>query len=644
MMGRHLKPFSMNFANLLLFAWAGARRLPVLAVILLATASPPVAAAAPGCTAPPVDPTRVSRERPLVIAPQVEHVYLCDEAAENPRIGSMHEAMLWCLDHRRDAASRIARKLDEFEPGGPRGDIRMGYLAPLPLLDLFVRKGQEWVIDERKVDLYLNLIRKVKRPVVVYLAANQFVSLGDLPKALAGDPRNLMQLPDGRAPTISYFGFSIYPWTLLPDESIPVNRYRFLALRHVAKRLQALPREARDRIVAITLAGELHHMYPDFEAGTGAFAPALVTDYSPASVAAFRRWLQSRHGTIAALNRLLGTAYRDVEQVPAPGKDLRSVPQAPRAEHYDGFAGGSVPVTGWLWDPQCRVRSLELHVDGRPAGAIETGLNRQDVYRALDEVTTPNVGFRTDLDYRRLAPGEHLLQVVASDGRDQRYLLGESRITVVAPGQAGPTAVPRGTMGLRPVSDLGVRSYLDLPKDRQTLLHNRLAAEWDRFRSEQVRDFLQAFWTAARAAGLPESKLYSHQILAGANPTWNGNLFAGDATVGAGLPWRPGFNLYGGATDNEWLRKRLQEWQAADYGVPEFNPQQWKTPGAHRRALLAQYRQGARFVSPYMVSTIPDRFKPPQKNLLLGMEIRPDNPAEGSDQFYRAIVDLVREH
>ena len=51
--------------------------------------------------------------------------------------------------------------------------------------------------------------------------------------------------------------------------------------------------------------------------------------------------------------------------------------------------------------------------------------NRLDVYRALDEVDDPNVGFRHDLDFSRWAPGSYALQVVARTPQ-AAYELGQA--------------------------------------------------------------------------------------------------------------------------------------------------------------------------------------------------------------------------
>ena len=100
--------------------------------------------------------------------------------------------------------------------------------------------------------------------------------------------------------------------------------------------------------------------------------------------------------------------------------------------------------------------------------------------------------------------------------------------------------------------------------------------------------------------------------------------------------------MYGGATDSAWMRAFLARRKISDYGVPEFNPQQWKRDGAHLAAMQSHYDGGARFISPFYFSVIPDKFKHAQDNSIKRMELRPNNPQEGSDKFYRAIIELAK--
>ena len=402
-------------------------------------------------------------------------------------------------------------------------------------------------------------------------------------------------------------------------------------------------------MVAITLAGEVHHMFPDFENGMGAYDPVRVTDYSPASLAGFRAWLQRKYSSIGRLNSATGARYRSFAEVTAPARNALaagSVHPVDPVEHYDGFADGMLPVAGWLWDPQRHLTALELVVDGRSRGPMVRDFNRLDVYRAVDSVDDPNVGFRQDLDFSALAPGSHVVQVVGRTASG-RFELGRRRLEVVAgrvvPGDKGRAAfgAPEQLPALATLA--GVRASLDLPQAAvQRVLYNPLAREWNAYRAAQVNDYLAKVHEVARAAGLPADKLYSHQIVPRVNSSWNPQFFAADASLKAGLPWKPGFNAYGGAAGGSWMERFIREHGIADYGLPEFHPQQWKRPDAARRALALHRRLGARFVSPYYLSVISDRNEKTGATLNR-LEIRPNNLLDGSDQLYRAIRELAAQ-
>ncbi|GKS75254.1 beta-galactosidase [Acidovorax sp. SUPP950] len=605
---------------------------------ILAAALSLLGAAAHADTAP--RPARA----PFIVAPTIVGTMVCDEAASDPRIKTYEAAIDLCRARKRTGAAAINRLLDTLEPGGPRGQVQIGFTSTLQLLALYRRTATGWEIDTARVDEFLQLVADVKRPVVLYLAGDHFDSAGPLTDELEKDPRNLMQLPGGKPLELGYFGYRIAPYTLETDASIPVNRYRYEALRYVARRIKALPAEQQQRIVAITLAGELHHLFPDFEHGMGEYQNIRTTDYSPASVAGFQAYLARQYGSIAALNRQAGTAYAAFNTVPAPSHDVSREPASSLGEHYDAFADGTLPLSGWLWDPAGRVTGLDLYLDARYIGPVARGYNRLDVYRALDEVTTPNVGFRTDVDFSALRPGKHMAQIVARVG-GARFEVAQTEFTVMPRDRrvAPPNRRPPEVFGMKAASELpGVRSWLDLPKPQQGVLFNPLARDWNRYREQQVARLLGEFHRIASSEGLPADKLYSHQIVPNVNSSWNPQLFAADQTLHGSLPWKHGINLYGGATDSDWVRGFLAERKIADYGVPEFNPQQWKRDGAHLAAMQSHYAGGARFISPYYFSVIPNRFKGSAENGVNRMELGPDNTKDGSDRFYRAIIEFAK--
>ena len=514
---------------------------------------------------------------PFLIAPTVEGVLLCDEAVADPQILRMDAALALCRQKKKNGAPALTRLLDTLEPGGPQGQVQVGYTLTVQLLSLYrkpVKPRKDWQIDTEQVNALLRLIGQVERPVVLYLAADHFDSLGPIVEELRHDPANLMQLRDGKPLELGYFGYRIMPWTMQTDLAIPVNHYRTLALQYIAQRIKALPKPVQNRIAAITLAGELHHMYPDFENGMGRYQDIQVTDYSAASVAGFRQWLQQRYQSIADFNARTGLAYASFGAVPAPSKDIRKEKLTAFAEHYDAFADGILPLAGWLWDPQATIEQLDLYVDGRRIGPVPRGLNRLDVYRAEDSIRSPNVGYRYDFDYSALPPGRHAAQIVA-ETKKGRHALAEVEFVVVARDQSRTLQREPATVArLKSAKALaGVRSWLDLPRAGQDLYFNPLARDWNLYRNHQVQQFLAAFHQVAVRSGLPADKLYSHQILPRVNSSWNHQLFATDATIGGQTAWKQGLNMYGGSTDSDWVRSYLAQQKITDYGVPEFHPQ-----------------------------------------------------------------------
>ena len=609
-----------------------ARRAALLAALACA------AAPAPAQATPPAP------RQPLVIAPTVEGLLLCDEAVADARITDITAAYAECRRRQRDGAPALTRLLDTLEPGGPKGAVQVGYTLTLQLLALYKKTPKGWAIDTEQLDAYLRVISQVDRPVVVYLSADHFDSLGPLPTELAKDPRNLMHLAGGKPLELGYFGYRIIPYTLLADPAIPVNRYRFEALEEVARRIQALPRKVQDRIVAYTLAGELHQVFPDFENGMGAWQNIQVTDYSAPSVAGFRAWLQGKYQTVAQFNAQNGVDYASFDAIPAPARDIRKDKLNSFAEHYDAYADGTLPIAGWLWDPKESIDQLDLYLDGRRVGPVQRGLNRLDVYRAVAEVTTPNTGFRYDLDFSALAPGYHLAQVVAQSGGTP-YKLAQVEFVVVPRDQSRVKAVrAREAPGLKDAKQLaGVRSWLDMPRSLQDVYYNPLARDWNHYREMQVYGFLKAFHARAVQAGLPVDKLYSHQIVPDVNGSWNRQLFAVGLTLQGNTPWKQGLNMYGGAVDSAWLRTFMGLRKISDYGVPEFHPQQWKRQGAALAALQSHFNAGARFISPMYFSIIPAKFKQRAENGVNRMEVDPHNTKDGSDQFYQAIVEFAKQ-
>ncbi|GAB4090704.1 beta-galactosidase [Hydrogenophaga soli] len=212
----------------------------------------------------------------------------------------------------------------------------------------------------------------------------------------------------------------------------------------MVKKISTLPEKVKQRIVGISLLGEIHHMFPDFEKGMGEFDQPRVTDYSPASIAGFRQWLIQQHGSIQTLNKRMGTPFAKWDDVKAPGLEW---PQGatPTWNLYGHQANGWLPITGWAWNPSQKPMRISIVLDDTQVANAQLGLNRLDVYRAIDEVKDPNVGFRYDLDVSTLSPGPHQLQVwLEIEG--QQMLLGASTLNLAnTAGKAEPLAPKAAT-------------------------------------------------------------------------------------------------------------------------------------------------------------------------------------------------------
>ena len=174
--------------------------LPCVLALLLA----PLAALAQSTPVPEL-PARA----PFLIAPTVEGLLLCDEALADPQILRMDAALALCRQKKKNGAPALTRLLDRLEPGGPQGQVQLGYTLTVQLLNLYRKANKadkDWQIDAEQVTALLQLITQVQRPVVLYLAADHFDSMGPIVEELRHDPANLMQLRDGKPLELGYFG------------------------------------------------------------------------------------------------------------------------------------------------------------------------------------------------------------------------------------------------------------------------------------------------------------------------------------------------------------------------------------------------------------------------------------------------------
>ena len=545
-----------------------------------------------------------------------------------------------CTGPNGSAAPLVESTLSALEAGGPAAsNQRVGYTLAAPLLQLFRPEGDGWAIDTERVQRVARTIRDTSRPVILYLFATHFASDAPLEAALASDPKNLAQTRDGPMAQSRYYDSAINNWSIASTENELTAR-RVQAAESLLAEVCRLPAADLAKIRGVTLLGELHHLFPDFEAGMGFDRPYRVTDYSPQSTAGFQRYLQQEFTSIAQLNRVLGSAYGSFEEVQPPARDIRTEPLRRYTEHIDSFAQGTLPVSGWVFTstPKTQARTPWVHVyaNGVFMGKTPVDQGRQDVLAAKPEFGYANTGWRMDLDFRRLPAGLHRIDVLLEEAPGQMALLGTRHIAVMDQRQSTPVLRPQAELPKHSPASSSVQFHIDQPVEQASYYYNPLVPLWHAFRGKQVADYLRFFDSVVSRSCLKATPHYTHQIIPFTNPSWDANKFAIQASLQQrntpGI--RLGVSLYGHASYGEGFPKWFPSTGHRSYGVTEFHPLKPMTTGELRETLRQHERQGADFLSffiePYWQGQVVAR----GHNLF---SFDPDNRKFGADKLYEAV-------
>jgi hypothetical protein len=531
--------------------------------------------------------------------------------------------------------------LDSLQAHIP-GNVPLGYTISVNVYELFSKNAAgEFHFDPSRMAFFTDLFLAVGRPVVVNLRANHFV--GDdaaLLAELTSHPSSFALLNDGSPVRDDYYYNPVFAPNFSLDENIPLNRYRFGGFQAAVTLLAEFDREHPGILHAVTLAGEIHHFLPELAnpQAAGQFEGARMTDYSPESVRDFSTWLQTRHNSLAQFNSQFGTPFATWDEIDPPRHDLRTTPDAPAWSHMDSYANGLLPVFGWMKPPF--EATLRVFIDGEPVALAEYGLSRLDVYDAVPELAESDVGFRVDVDYRKLAPGRHVLHVILERPGGERLRVGDRRFTIEGPSGSVPAI---NVNHLNRLPECSGFAWLDHPPNDLRLRLNSYAFEWHEFREYQVNSLLLKFTDIAIQSGLSPDKLFSHQIMPHFEGSWNRVAFAVPARPPLGSRFSPGINLYGGSAVYRGMRQYLQ---VAANGVPELHPRMGKSISrdVFRRTLEYHRELGATFLSPYFMGLREPqgrRYMSEQSNLAEALLIHPLNIAVGSMYFYTALVKFL---
>lgn len=576
------------------------------------------------------------RAEPTVIAPLIEGQARCEAAYNAPALND-DQATSLCERLDKNGASGIAKVLDALGPKrSPSGRFELGYTLIIPLLSYYKPTASGWALDQHAIDLTLSDITDIDRPVVLHLSATHFNFQGQAFAAkLAEDPRNLMWTKTGPLVSDSYFNTPIHAWTIA-DDNAPINVYRREAFKDVLDTVCRLPAKVRDRIVAVSFLGETHQLFPDLQ-GTGASYQSkyVTTDYSPASKAAFRLWLKTRFGTVDKLNRYLGSHFDAFEAILPPQDDLKDQPAADRLRHLDENAAGSVAIFGWAASHELQP-TISVYVDGAFAGQTIADLSRLDVLDAQPDLGARNVGFRYDLDYRKLPPGTHTVDLLASSSTTVPYRLGERQIVVLGDASTRPASQIHVLPETRAL-DTRLSGFIDHPASMTRVLYNPLAELWDQFRFSQVTRFQEQFSKIAANSCFSHSALFSHQIAPILYPEYNPEKIGVEDSLKYNPNYNLGITMYGGsAFGGQFFRwKTAQGWKR--YGIGEFNPLVKLSPPQYRLMFERHHDAGAVYIAPYYMSEFP--FVATSE--LTKRVISPDNPMVGSRELYAAMKDLM---
>lgn len=590
-------------------------------------------------------PIDISSTSPMLLAPMVAVVDSCillqksSSPASNPGTSTLVNS---CTGHEGSAAQLVESTLARMEPREIHTTHQpMGYTLPAPLLQLFASSADGWAIDTERVKRVVRTIRDNNRPVILYLFATHFATDAPLEQQLAKDVTNLAQTRDGPLAQGRYYDSAIHHWTFATTQTDLTAR-RVEAAEALLAETCLLPEADRAKIRGITLLGELHHLFPDFETGMSFGSPYRVTDYSRASIDGFRHFLKAEFHRIDQLNRVIGANYLAFEDIAPPSRDIRTEPLTRYTDHIDSFAHGTFPVSGWAYvskDPHAQPASVHVHLNGKFVGKTLVDKSRQDVLAAKPEFGTANTGWRLNLDFRRLPAGLHKVDVFLESSPGHLVHLGTKEVAVMDKTQSPPrhqaqAALPRHDQP----RDGSVQAHIDQPTEQASYYYNPLVPLWHAFRGQQVADYLKFMDQVVARSCLSAKPRYTHQIIPFTNPSWDEHKFAIDSSLSARSMGniRLGVSLYGEASYGVSFAKWYGTTGHRRYGITEFHPLKAMSGLDLGQTFDRHAQRGADFLSFFVEPYWQEKLVPRGHNLF---SFDPGNPQFGSDKLYQAVKD-----
>ncbi len=584
----------------------------------------------------------------LLLAPMIGGLDLC--MIEPVNRAAEHDAHMK-QDCRRTDGSAAARVDATLTDIGPRfsaddGRYELGYTLNVPLLRLLRRQGNDWRVDPELVARFVRTIGNSERSVVLYLFATHFSVDAPIEAEIARDVRSLAVTPSGPLSIDTYHGLDVYPWSVATTDN-EITRRRLQAIDAVIEGVCSLSWWQRRKIKAVTLLGEVHHLFPGFEAGMGFASPYQVSDYSPVSTEGFRAFLAQQFKTVQALNRQLGSHFAAFTDIEPPGKDIRREPLKHFWEHIDSFAHGVLPINGWARakgaSPAAPPLSIRVYVNGKLAGRVSASLGRQDVLAAHPEFGTADVGWRFDLPFVPLAHGVHRIDVVAETTAGTLVKLGTRRFAFVDRAQSPAEPVAAAELPPLAAADASIVGSVDTPDDLSSVFFNPLVPLWHEFREQQVAHYLSFIARRLKGTCLSGTDTYVHQIAPFTNPSWDATKYAVGASLRPIAGLNLGISLYGesayGASFLDWYSGQPGHQR---YGVTEFHPLRGMDAAELGQTFDRHRAHGARFLT-FFVDGQPRRPVPKTQSVFVYTTFNPDISAFGSDRLFASVRALMND-
>jgi hypothetical protein len=531
------------------------------------------------------------------------------------------------------------RNISENKNG--TGNYKLGYTLYIPLLMLFESKGSDIQINMSIVRRIAKTVENVDRPVILYLFSNHFGVGGQVEQILAQNPDNLLQTVKGGMKKDSYYNVNIFPWSFVTTDN-EITRLRERAFNAILDEVCKLPKNIVARVEGVTMLGELHHMFPNFQAGMGFSGDYLISDYSKHSSDGFRKYLSGKYKLVADLNKQLGSDYSSFEAIPPPSKNIRTDTLKNYWEHIDAYAHGTLPIAGWVAKSQRNPAAedwVQIFANGKLIARTAVAFGRQDVLAAHPEISSADVGWSYDLDYSKMVPGLHRIDILLERGVEPLMLLASRQIAIMERSQATPMAVASTELPITAPANASALFHVDSPGDLSSYYYNPLVTLWHGFRKHQISEYLNHFGNIAKNKCINPNLIYSHQILPFVNPGWDENKYAVGRDLAVPGDMRLGISLYGEASYGTSFFDWFKGTRRSSYGITEFHPLKPMDARALESVFNQHFQNNAKFLS-FFVEGFGLNEDPENRPNLFSFDLKNNNA--GSDTLYKSVREVLK--